>query len=241
MHNAKLPNKRMRTDSYSCHAGCLRNRRARSAYGRTWLQLIGGPLGSAGRRLDVDESEFRNSPLFEKLLADADNLEGDVHEFNREYADFLSREDEPISRILRLHLIVEHYLLSYLRAANPSLGGPERARLSLAQKLSLADNEESTIHLLVPGIRCLNTLRNRLAHNLHFSVSDFDISPIASFVSVWHSAAGKPIPSGIDSIEAFSLLASSWLFAYRRMIDRHAKGRGLVGLLEWYTDHPRFH
>ena len=28
-------NKPMQTDSYSCHAACLRNRRARSAYGRT--------------------------------------------------------------------------------------------------------------------------------------------------------------------------------------------------------------
>ena len=37
-----MPNKPMQTDSYSCHAGCRDNRRARSAYGRTWLQLIAG-------------------------------------------------------------------------------------------------------------------------------------------------------------------------------------------------------
>ncbi|MGH2959162.1 MAG: hypothetical protein ACRDKE_06120 [Solirubrobacterales bacterium] len=205
------------------------------------VQLKPDPLGGRSRSGHVDESEFRKSPLFEKLLADADNLEDDVQAFNREYANFLSRESEPISRILRLHLIVEHYLLAYLRAANPALGEPERARLSFAQKLSLADNGESTIHLLVPGIACLNTLRNRLAHSLHFSLSDFDLSPIESFISVWYGAARKPIPIGIDSVEAFSLLASSWLFAHRRMMERHAEGRGLVGLLEWYKARPRHH
>ena len=30
-----MPKKPMQTDSYSCHAGCRSNRRARSAYGRT--------------------------------------------------------------------------------------------------------------------------------------------------------------------------------------------------------------
>ena len=186
----------------------------------------------------MDDSDSRNSALFEKLLADSANLEADVVIFNRDYREFLSHEAEPISRILRLHLVIEHYLHRYLEAANPSLGDLERARLSFGQKLALADTEQMPIHLLVPGIRCLNSLRNRLAHDLHFSVSAFDLSPIESFITMWHRAAGKPIPSGSDSIEPFCLLASSWLFAYARMIERHAEGRGLAGLLEWFEQKP---
>ena len=193
-------------------------------------------VGRAWRDTDVNKSEFRDSPLFKKLLADADSMEADVQTFNREYREFLASEEEPISRVLRLHLVVEHYLLEYLKAANPSLGELERARLGFVQKLELADNTETSMHLLMPGIRCLNSLRNRLGHSLHFALSDFDVSPIESFVAAWHGAAGKPIPSGLDSIEAFATLASSWLFSYSRMIERHAKGRGLVGLLEWFTE-----
>jgi len=174
----------------------------------------------------MDEPDFRNSPLFEKLLADADNMEADVEAFNQEYAEFQSRDQDPISQVLRLHLIVEHYLLAYLRTVNPSIGDLSRARLTFAQKLQLADNEETTIQLLDPGIRCLNALRNRLAHSLHFDLSDFDLSPIQSFVAAWHWAAGKPIPRGLGLIEASALLASNWLFAYASMIERHAQGRG---------------
>ena len=51
-----MPNKPMQTDSYSCHAACVRNRRARSACGRTQLQLIGGPFA---RRLRVARTAGR--------------------------------------------------------------------------------------------------------------------------------------------------------------------------------------
>ena len=53
----KVPNKPMQSDSYSCHAGCRGNRRARSAFGRTQLQLIGGPLGH-WQRLTWTEFSF---------------------------------------------------------------------------------------------------------------------------------------------------------------------------------------
>ena len=79
-----------------------------------------------------------------------------------------------IGRILRAHLFVEHFLTEYLQARNPELGSLEEARATFAQKVALVGNGIPTIAYLLPGIRRLNTIRNRLAHTLRAQVTKQD-------------------------------------------------------------------
>ncbi len=79
-----------------------------------------------------------------------------------------------IGRILRAHLFVEHYLTQYLAQANPRLGSLSDARATFAQKVSLLDVDNPDIAAMLPGIKRLNAIRNRLAHNLGAQVSDED-------------------------------------------------------------------
>jgi hypothetical protein len=81
---------------------------------------------------------------------------------------------EVIGRILRAHLFVEHYLAEYLAQANPRLGSLAEAKVSFAQKVALLDAANPDIASMLPGIRRLNTIRNRLAHNLGTQVSEED-------------------------------------------------------------------
>ncbi len=80
-----------------------------------------------------------------------------------------------IGRILRAHLFVEHFLTEYLQSRNPELGSLEEARASFTQKLALVGNGTPGTGYLLPGIRRLNGIRNRIAHTLHAEVTDEDV------------------------------------------------------------------
>lgn len=83
-----------------------------------------------------------------------------------------NQDTDTIGRILRAHLFVEHYLTEYLQATNPALGDLDEARVTFNQKVSLLKTDGSSV--LVGGLRRLNKIRNRLAHNLQATVTDED-------------------------------------------------------------------
>ena len=179
---------------------------------------------------------IRQSKLFQKLLDDAPNIEEDLRTFNAKYRHFLERDDAAVGVILRCHLIVEHFLDMYLAAANPGIQEWDSARLSFAQKLALADHPRSKLHILMPGLRCLNTLRNRLAHRLDAQFEESAIGSIREFMTIWNTAAGKPVPEGLTLIEEFALNASGWLHGDASMIARHVPDHGLLAFFEWYKE-----
>jgi hypothetical protein len=114
-----------------------------------------------------------------------------------------------IGRILRAHLFVEHYLTKYLAARNPNVGDIEEARLSFFQKVALLGQNDPRVSYLVPGIRRLNAVRNRLAHTLSALVSleDRDCFLAVELFSALRNALALPsVPSSepIDTLEAFA-------------------------------------
>jgi hypothetical protein len=57
---------------------------------------------------------------------------------------------------------------------NPNLGSIDEARLSFTQKVVLLGNGIPGVDYLLPGIRHLNRIRNRLTHTLQADVSNDD-------------------------------------------------------------------
>ncbi|MGB8985654.1 MAG: hypothetical protein WCC37_03385, partial [Candidatus Sulfotelmatobacter sp.] len=94
-------------------------------------------------------------------------------EFQR-IKDRWEQDTHKIGRILRAHLFVEYFLTEYLYAKNPNLGPSESARLTFSQKVALVDTSKCEIAYLIPGIRHLNIIRNRLAHSLKAEVTRDD-------------------------------------------------------------------
>ena len=76
--------------------------------------------------------------------------------------------------MLRSHRYLEYYLTEYLRHVNPGLGDLDEARLTFAQKVSLLKSDAGMLSMIIGGIRHLNKIRNRLAHNLTTSVTEDD-------------------------------------------------------------------
>lgn len=114
-----------------------------------------------------------------------------------------------IGRILRSHLFVEHYMTEFLIDRNPELGSIAEARLTFVQKLALIGEGTTRMSYLIPGIRRLNAIRNRLTHTLSADVSTDDTNVflgIKMFKTMRDALAkpGKPSIDPIDILEEFA-------------------------------------
>ena len=178
----------------------------------------------------------------ERLVARTIELLGGKERFKQvtdaEFLDMRRRWEldvTNIGRILRAHLYVEYYLTLHIAKANPRLGDISKARLSFAQKVSLLDTSHDRLRDLVPGIRQINAVRNRLAHQLAAAVTDEDAQVFLSlpmFTAMRNEGAKPDLPSSdpIDVFEKFAqyaahLLAnefSEFAIAIGRAIDEDA-------------------
>jgi hypothetical protein len=131
---------------------------------------------------------------------------------DKEVADIDGRWNqnvEVIGRILRAHLFVEHYLAEYLTQANPRLGSLADARATFTQKVALLDAANPDIANMLPGIKRLNVIRNRLAHNLGAQVSEEDARVFLSckrFAALRAARVKERVPSNVplDILEDFA-------------------------------------
>ena len=138
---------------------------------------------------------------------------------NAEFAEVGRRWNQDVvvvGRILRSHLFVEHYLYEHLTKANPRLGSVEKARLSFSQKVALLDAGDPRLREILPGIKHLNTIRNRLAHRLNVAIeiTDADVFLQAKYFAALRVEGAKPgAPSHdpLDILEEFARYASTAL------------------------------
>jgi hypothetical protein len=84
------------------------------------------------------------------------------------------QDTDTIGRILRAHLFVERFMTENLQRANPALGSIEKAKLTFSQKASLLNPGNADVADVLPGIRRMNSIRNRLAHESHAEVTAED-------------------------------------------------------------------
>jgi hypothetical protein len=187
---------------------------------------------------DLDK-DLRQIKLFQKMLQEAPAIEQEFQDFNLEYALLSERDDQLISRILKCHLLIEYYLDKYLAVANPAIQNWDKAKLSFYQKLELVIHPQTIFVMIEPGMRCINKLRNKTTHTIQLSFDEDELKPIKDFLDVWFGVLGKPVRSGVDLIEDFTLVCCAFINSYVSTINRYADNKGLVGLLEWRSDNLR--
>ena len=114
-----------------------------------------------------------------------------------------------IGRILRCHLFVEHFLTEYLANGHPGLAF-DKVRLTFAQKVDLIEGHlPPGVSHIVPGVRRLNSIRNRLSHTLKAELRADDANAftgIALFEAMRRESA-KPHPPSSEPLvimEAFA-------------------------------------
>lgn len=168
----------------------------------------------------MSESDLRKpdfNKVHEYLFREYGGKEQFARVFDARIAEMNNRweqDTERIGRILRSHLYVEHYLTECLQAKNPQLGSLADARLSFLQKVDLLGNKNKVLALLVPGMRLLNAIRNRLSHTLCSDVTKDDANgflALEQFGALRKALHPDASSDPIDILEDFARLAASWL------------------------------
>jgi hypothetical protein len=92
----------------------------------------------------------------------------------RSFTTCWDQDTVTIGRILRAHLFVEHFVTDFVQLRNPELGSLDKAHVSFSQKIDLIGTGSFGVSHLLPGLRRLNAIRNRIAHSLRAEITDRD-------------------------------------------------------------------
>lgn len=184
----------------------------------------------------MNDAEIKKLPLFRRLLVDMPHLERERAEFNAEFRTLSSRDDSFVGRFLTCHLLVEHFLTDYLEAAFPGMPELRKTRLTFDTKVSLAKHPQIGFFLFWRGVKCLNVVRNKLAHRIGYKPTDSDLEPIRFIMDNWNAAGGKPLTRQLEMIEDMTLLVCGILSGVTKGIRRRNPSDGLTGYLESYRN-----
>lgn len=126
----------------------------------------------------MDAKDEQRAQAVAEMMGKFGGREAFLSRLDKRYAEFTQvwdQDAERMGRILRAHLAVEHFVEIYLCSMNPNLGDVADARLSYSQKVDLLKaDENSMIAMILPGLRRLGTIRNRIAHRLQVDLTKED-------------------------------------------------------------------
>ncbi|MDO9319551.1 MAG: hypothetical protein Q7V56_15320 [Gammaproteobacteria bacterium] len=134
-------------------------------------------------------------------------IEAHFHQENAQLIELLRHDHDSLGRVLKCHLIVEHYLDRFL-AEFLNLQDIVDAKLSFFQKAKLLPNQGSATAFVKPGILKLNSIRNRFGHTLRPDLNMEELGPINEVL-----ALARPNNQGdhLSRIEAFTTVAVAFL------------------------------
>jgi hypothetical protein len=154
--------------------------------------------------------------LVDKLLPHWSRIEEHVNTENNRFKALLVGDHDAIGRVLRHHLVVEHYVTCFLRE-QLNLSGLEDARLSFFQKASLLPDQNENVAFVKPGILELNAVRNKLAHALNSDIQKFQVPKMTAVLEI--ARKGIEFPDPVAKIEVFTAVACTFLLASPEDID----------------------
>jgi hypothetical protein len=130
------------------------------------------------------------------------------HQENEAFKKLLAQDHDFIGRVLKCHLIIENYINRHLESVSPSQSW-QAARLRFTQKIELLPKANPKVAWILPGIRQVNTIRNRFGHRIAANVSTNDLSDCISVLAIARSA--KQYKDPMEIIEDFTTVACTWL------------------------------
>jgi hypothetical protein len=171
-------------------------------------------------------------PLYESAEEEAAVREADHKKFKAEFDKFWSKDDDVLGLILKCHLIVEVFMTECLRVAFSGIDNFEDARLSFSQKHHLLTGWTFGFPWIKDGVRALNSLRNKVAHNIDYEIREEDLAKIYSCMDAFSHAQRAQPKRGQQAIVAFTELAAMALSSWTEEIRRHAPETGAMGYNE---------
>ena len=131
--------------------------------------------------------------------------------FERENARFkalMSQDHDLLGRVLKCHLVVEHYLERFL-SVHFGIEDLAQVKLTFHQKAKLLPDQASAAAFVKPGVVRLNAIRNQFGHTLRPVLTIQDLGPMNDVLGI--ARAGVQFDEPIQAIEAFTTVACTWL------------------------------
>ena len=179
---------------------------------------------------------FEKTKYFKHLIATSQELDKELSEFNTKIIQLLNKEADELGRVLKCHLIVEHYLDNYLSEAFPAVDNWSNARLTFSQKLELIQSPQTIFTYSYLPIKNLNSIRNKFSHKLDYSMKSSDYKEIEKMMTIWNTALGRPLQTGINLVEEFTLWICGNIDSVINGIKKNSKKLGISGYLEWLKE-----
>ncbi|WP_186062016.1 hypothetical protein [Burkholderia gladioli] len=89
---------------------------------------------------------------------------------------------ELLGYFLSCHLIIEHYFDEYLKTRYPLLDW-DASKQTFGQKVSLLSTEKyPEKYNCIPAVKHLNSLRNKLSHNIDFKITERELLPLTQYL-----------------------------------------------------------
>jgi hypothetical protein len=131
-------------------------------------------------------------------------IEQRFNEENEPFKKRLAQDHDLIGRVLKCHLFVENYIHRHLEAISPEHDW-ESAKLRFAQKINLLPSTDPKVAWLLPGIKELNSVRNRFGHRISAKIELADLPECQSALAIARS--GKKYTADVEAIEDFTMVA----------------------------------
>jgi hypothetical protein len=135
-------------------------------------------------------------------------IEVDFARHNERFLALAAADHDASGRVLRVHLIVENFLDTYL-SETFGIENIEEIRLTFAQKSKLLPSKNSSAAFVRPGIIQLNAVRNKFGHRINHEIQHNEISAILQALEV--ARPGNSFASLVEAIEAFAPVACAFL------------------------------
>lgn len=145
-----------------------------------------------------------------------DEIEAEFNKQNDYFKSLVNTDHDILGRVLKFHLIVEHYLTNYLQNKFSDLDFT-KARLSFSQKINLISQRDNRAAFVKPGIIELNKIRNKFGHNLGAALTFKDQKEMLKVLEV--ARQGKTYDNPLEVIIDFSTVASTFLIVNPEEID----------------------
>jgi hypothetical protein len=146
--------------------------------------------------------------VVEQLNPHWKEIEAHFEHENNQFKALLAQDHDLLGRVLKCHLIIEHYLGRFLTAHYGIRDLPE-AKLSFFQKAKLLPDTASAAAFVKPGILRLNAIRNDFGHTLRPVLRHNGLGPINDALAV--ARQGVKFQEPIEAIEAFTTVAGTFL------------------------------
>lgn len=134
----------------------------------------------------------------------------DIRDGNVTWQRLENLDYELLGYFLSCHLIIEHYLDEYLKTRYPTLNW-DASKQTFGQKVSLlATDNYPEKYNSIPAIKHLNSLRNKLSHNIDFKIAEADLLPLSHYLKKCCGPDHEQPTEPKEILDLFTIMVCVW-------------------------------